>query len=315
MSLRSSYDFPDVILIDHGFPNPETEYLLLENRRAVGFDGGLGEGGIAIWHVDESTGWHQRGGHPDMTPMEEDDDGDARTAAAAPSWPANGVHYPLSLLQADGSFDLERSRNHGHGSDLWRSGNDGEGWLGPGVAGGKDGDDGAVNAAVATYPNTDSYQGGQVRSTGIHLGGFSASGDVMTLLLTLVGGGDPDRDETPARTANPIPYPATEAPTEDPTKAPTEGPTGIPTTGAPVSDRPASSRPTGYPSTSGPTSMPSPLRRTPGPALISAGDVRGSTSAPEPAPVPTPEPAKEEEGGGRIRRRRRPRPPPPLPYR
>ena len=59
--------------------------------------------------------------------------------------------------------------------------------MGPGVAGGKDGDDGAVNAAVATYPKTDSYQGGKVRSTGIHLGGFSALGEVMTLLLTLVG--------------------------------------------------------------------------------------------------------------------------------
>ena len=299
ISLRSSYDFLDVILIDHGFQNPETEYLLLENRRAVRFDGGLGEGGISIWHVDESTRWNQRGGHPGMIPMEEDDNSNSRTAAVAPSWTANGVHYPLSLLQADGLFDLERSRNHGHESDLWRSGNNGKGWLGPGVAGGGDGD-GAVTAAVATYPNTDSYQGGEVRSTGIHLGGFSALGDVMTLLLKLVGGGDRDH-KTPAQTANPNPYPATEDPTE--------GPAGIPTTGATVANRPASSQPTGYPSMSGPTYKPSLLRRTPGPGLVSAGDVQESTSAPEPARVPTPGLMTEEGGGGRIRRCPRPTPP------
>ena len=42
-----------------------------------------------------------------MIPMEEDNDSNTRTASAAPSWPANSVHYPLSLLQADGLFDLE----------------------------------------------------------------------------------------------------------------------------------------------------------------------------------------------------------------
>ena len=52
ISLRSSYNFTNVILIDHGFPNPETEYILLKNRRAVGFDGGMGEGGISNWHID-----------------------------------------------------------------------------------------------------------------------------------------------------------------------------------------------------------------------------------------------------------------------
>lgn len=61
------------------------EYFLIENRQRSGRDASLPDGGLAIWHVDE-TGDNSR---EQMTP-------------------AN--HYELSLEQADGLFQLERQQ-------------------------------------------------------------------------------------------------------------------------------------------------------------------------------------------------------------
>lgn len=71
------------------------EYFLIENRQRAGRDAALPDEGLAIWRVDE----------------EGDNSHEQMTA---------GSHYELSLMQADGQFQLERQRNQmGDGGDLY----------------------------------------------------------------------------------------------------------------------------------------------------------------------------------------------------
>ncbi len=71
-----------------------TEYFLIENRQQQGRDAGLPDAGALIWHVDEG--------------------GTNQTDAVSP-----GLHYELSVVQADGEFQLEVGRNYGDDKDLW----------------------------------------------------------------------------------------------------------------------------------------------------------------------------------------------------
>ena len=66
----------------------------------------------------------------------------------------NGKHYKIALLQADGLYELERNINNGHAGDFFTEGKE----LGPGGNG--------------VYPNSDSYQSGNIASTGISIKGF-----------------------------------------------------------------------------------------------------------------------------------------------
>ena len=76
--------------------------MLVENRQALGFDAVIPAEGLAIWHVDETKGllsWNS-----------------VNTEEGSPfhfGWPANGAHYRVALLQADGLFDLELGWNRG----------------------------------------------------------------------------------------------------------------------------------------------------------------------------------------------------------
>ncbi len=71
------------------------EYFLLENRARSARDSFLTDEGLAIWHVDE--------------------DGNNSNEQRTPS-----SHYELSLVQADGQFHLETTRNHlGDAADLF----------------------------------------------------------------------------------------------------------------------------------------------------------------------------------------------------
>ena len=73
----------------------DDEYFLIENRQKSGRDAALPDAGLAIWHVDE------QGSNND----------EAMTATQ---------HYELSLEQADGLFELERSaRELGDANDLY----------------------------------------------------------------------------------------------------------------------------------------------------------------------------------------------------
>ncbi len=77
---------------DHPFrPN---EYYLIENRQQIGRDAAIPDSGLAIWHVDTY-------GSNDNEQM------------------TFGSHYRVTLVQADGNWDLERGVNRGDDSDLW----------------------------------------------------------------------------------------------------------------------------------------------------------------------------------------------------
>ncbi len=74
-----------------GHPN---EFYLVENRQATGRDAGLPDNGLAIWHVDTEGSNNNQQQTPDL-------------------------HYLVTLVQADGDWDLENNRNQGDGSDLY----------------------------------------------------------------------------------------------------------------------------------------------------------------------------------------------------
>jgi M6 family metalloprotease-like protein len=99
---------PTVFRIDSGYP--PGEYLLIENRQPVGFDGVIPQSGLAVWHVDESKG--SLGNNNPNT-----DEG----YPGQFGWPNNGRHYRVALLQADGFFDMENNVNRGDGGDVYHA--------------------------------------------------------------------------------------------------------------------------------------------------------------------------------------------------
>ena len=78
-----------------------TEYYLLENRQAAGWDGGIPSSGIAIWHVDHL-------GSRD----------DPRFA-----FNTNHQNYACVLMPGDGAWDFNLNKNAGDSMDLYSSTN------------------------------------------------------------------------------------------------------------------------------------------------------------------------------------------------
>jgi len=70
------------------------EFYLVENRQATGRDAGLPDNGLAIWHIDTEGNNSNQQQTPDL-------------------------HYLVTLVQADGDWDLENNRNSGDSSDLY----------------------------------------------------------------------------------------------------------------------------------------------------------------------------------------------------
>lgn len=141
---RASALHPDVYKISD--PYPPGEYLLIENRQPILSDSNLWKpGGIVIYKIDENEdGNYNRGG-----PFVE-------------GWPGNGAHYQVAVLQADGLYELEMAINLGDVGDFWGE----DDILGPG--------NGELVATDAgTYPNTDSYQGGNIVVTGLFIDQFN----------------------------------------------------------------------------------------------------------------------------------------------
>ncbi len=128
---------------------PEDEYLLLENRQPIGYDSKIQQGGIAVYHVDDTAIGQRHCGMP-----------------AQEGWPENGAHYQVALLEASGNYSLEEGLNDGSAGDLWHA-NSALHELGPGWGG-------------YVFPNTDSYRDGNITETGIRLYDFSASGNIMS---------------------------------------------------------------------------------------------------------------------------------------
>ncbi|MGD2109619.1 MAG: M6 family metalloprotease domain-containing protein [Phycisphaerae bacterium] len=75
-------------------PGDPLQYILIENRQQIGRDTAIPDAGLAIWLND-------RAGNNSNQQM---------TAAS---------HYEVTLLQADGDWDLELNQNQGDGSDLF----------------------------------------------------------------------------------------------------------------------------------------------------------------------------------------------------
>ena len=75
-------------------PTLANEYYLIENRQQSGRDAAIPAAGLAIWHIDT----HGSNNNEQMTPES---------------------HYEVTLVQADGDWDLENNRNYGDSSDLW----------------------------------------------------------------------------------------------------------------------------------------------------------------------------------------------------
>lgn len=75
-------------------PTISTELYVIENRRRVGRDADLPDEGLAIWHVD----WLGSNNREVMSP---------------------DLHYMVTLVQADGRWDLEGRQNMGDETDLF----------------------------------------------------------------------------------------------------------------------------------------------------------------------------------------------------
>jgi hypothetical protein len=79
-------------------------------------------------------------------------------------------HYQVAIVQADGKYDLEKGENNGDEGDLWKPGmkltpnNDGK-----------------------TWPNTDSYQSGQVSKSGVTIEILEENGLNMKIKVTMTG--------------------------------------------------------------------------------------------------------------------------------
>lgn len=115
---------PVVYRINQGYS--ATEYLLVENRQPYGFEAILPQGGLAIWHIDETKCCNTQQGYPGQ-----------------PGWPANNNHYRVALLQADGNYQLEKGQTRGQGDELYHAG-------------------GVSLISDETVPNTDRYQFGNI---------------------------------------------------------------------------------------------------------------------------------------------------------
>jgi hypothetical protein len=165
-TLRSFNLHPDCFIIRKGFGLDE--YLLIENRYLTGYDEQLPgvDGGLLIYHVDElQQSFQSLPGWPGF---------DSR-------WPYD--HYAVALLQQDGNYDLEKGLNSGDSGDYYTSASRG---LLPGT--------------FNFFPNTDSYQFGQITSTNISIVDISAPGLEMTFRITGLGSAAVDKPATTTTT-------------------------------------------------------------------------------------------------------------------
>ncbi len=113
-----------------GHPN---EYWLVENRQQTARDTHIPDNGLAIWHIDTNG----NNSNNEMTPAS---------------------HYLVTLMQADGFWDLENNVNSGDGDDLWSDPN-------------------YTALRPSTSPDTDWWDGS---ASDMHFFDISASGPAMT---------------------------------------------------------------------------------------------------------------------------------------
>ena len=127
-------------LYKYEHPTAANEYYLIENRQRTGRDVWIPDAGLAIWHVDEFGS----NDHEQQTPE---------------------LHYEVTLVQADGDWDLENGRNYGDSTDLWAA---------PYY----------MECGPETDPNTSWWDGSE---SGLYVAGISSSGPTMTFDFSLGG--------------------------------------------------------------------------------------------------------------------------------
>ena len=305
-TLEPSWKHPQVFAITKNFP--KSEYLLIEYRQAVLWDSELPGEGILIYHIDDVGGTMKTRGYPGM-----------QKSAEGKDWPSNGKHYRVSVVQADGKYDIEHGRNSADKGDYFVSSDQ---QLVPGLV-----EDAATSKG--TYPNTNSYQNGEIKQTGIRIFNFRKldGGNKMSFEVTGLGPApaantDPSSAQSDiVLTLNPTTLSpssiydgmismmmsptktdvamtvaaATDPPTKPPTRRPTRFPTTMPTSLRPT---PGFTLPPTFPPTIPPTAVPTPgltspptQQPTPGPTLPpTAIPTPGSTSPTTLQPTFTPTP-------------------------
>ncbi len=149
-TINQAEDNPEAFRINTGFSSGE--YLLIENRQAAGIECAIPQGGVAIWHIDDTTGFNTQG-YPGQS-----------------GWPGNGNHYRVALLQADGNYNLEKGNNRGDSGDMHH-------------AAAVD----AIGPGPGNHPNTDTYKNGTITQTGITISDISASAASMTFCFNGCG--------------------------------------------------------------------------------------------------------------------------------
>jgi len=206
---RPSNDYPDIYSIKSGYT--DEEMLLLENRQPTGYDASLWTGGILIYKIDETR--NHNGNHKHGFP------GQIDAPESGQSWPSNGLHFPIALLQADGNYDLELARNNGDAGDFFNEPNQ---ILGPG-----NGE--LVATDEGTYPNTDSYALGDIKTTGITIDNFRENPEGSGVFTFRVTFADEPVQLLPTTPPSNLPSNlVTEAPTENLTNKPSRAPTNTP---------------------------------------------------------------------------------------
>ncbi len=132
------------------------EYFLVENRQKIGFDAGLPGDGLLIWHIDgfaianryDANEVNDSECHPpDICPVN---------------------HYGVTLVQADGLWDLERNKDSGDTGDPY-----------PGAVRN-------TSFTGSSSPQSNLHNGGK---SGVSVTGISASGGTMTVTLSVESSG------------------------------------------------------------------------------------------------------------------------------
>ncbi|WP_085505985.1 M6 family metalloprotease domain-containing protein [Thalassobacillus devorans] len=127
LTLGPVNEYEDVVKMDVPGSNG-TEYFLFENVQQEGFNKGLarvGENaeGLVAWHVDENViNKYQTAG---LRPNNVENWMNKRFQYNQSATASDGTlitHYGLSVLQADGEYDLERNNNRGDEADFFTTG-------------------------------------------------------------------------------------------------------------------------------------------------------------------------------------------------
>lgn len=137
---------PDAV---YKYPHPSkaNEYYLIENRQQTGRDALLPDSGLAIWHCDTQG----------------DNDNNEQTEES---------HFKVTLVQADGAWDLENDRDSGDSTDFWKAPN-------------------YTLCGVNTIPDTSWWDG---KPSFLRVSSISAAAADMTFHFRGVGGASVDSD-------------------------------------------------------------------------------------------------------------------------